>query len=163
MGLDCTHGAWHGSYMAFMRWRREIARLCGIPLQFMEGFYGEDMERTLNLLERAETGGKPKVVGDNGRSNAWITDSLRDDLNVFPLKWETLKRDPIHALLNHSDCEGYLTPSECRKIADRLEELLPLLPKEPDNGHIGDWRVKTQKFIDGCRAAAAAKERLQFH
>ena len=26
MGLDCSHGCWHGAYSAFMRWRAKLAR-----------------------------------------------------------------------------------------------------------------------------------------
>lgn len=29
MGLDCTHGAWHGAYSAFNRLRSEICAACG--------------------------------------------------------------------------------------------------------------------------------------
>jgi hypothetical protein len=39
----------------------------------------------------------------------------------------------------------------------------PLLFEDQDlGGHIGDVAAKTQRFIDGCRAAAAAGERLEF-
>ena len=38
MGLDVSHDCWHGAYSAFMRWRREIARVVGIDLMSMEGF-----------------------------------------------------------------------------------------------------------------------------
>lgn len=32
--------------------------------------------------------------------------------------------DPIVPLLNHSDCEGELTPEECRQVAPRLREIV---------------------------------------
>lgn len=38
MGLDISHGAWHGAYSAFNRYRTEIARQIGIHLNSMEGF-----------------------------------------------------------------------------------------------------------------------------
>lgn len=39
MGLDTTHGAWHGAYSAFMTWRRKIAELAELPpLDQMEGY-----------------------------------------------------------------------------------------------------------------------------
>lgn len=78
------------------------------------------------------------------------------------VRWDQLKPDPLHVLLHHSDCDGEIAPEDCAKIADRLEELLPKLP-DGDHPHIGNWRDKTQRFIDGCRAAAAANEPLDFH
>lgn len=39
MGLDTSHGCWHGSYTYFAAWRCEIARAAGLPpLHRMEGF-----------------------------------------------------------------------------------------------------------------------------
>lgn len=41
MGLDTSHGCWHGAYSAFMRWRRMIAQCAGFPpLDSMEGYGG---------------------------------------------------------------------------------------------------------------------------
>lgn len=37
--------------------------------------------------------------------------------------WDDLD-DPIKPLLNHSDCEGVLTPSECATVAPRLRTLI---------------------------------------
>lgn len=168
MGLDCSHGAWRGSYIAFHQWRTEIARLCGIPLDFMESFYdpNPNARSGIMLLLRVAEHDEQRLMVVQGYPKRADDDthiaSVRMMLAAFPLKWESLRPDPIHYLLCHSDSKGYLTPSECRKVAARLEELLPLLPEKPASGHIGDWRVTTQKFIDGCRAAAAAKERLRF-
>lgn len=33
-------------------------------------------------------------------------------------------KDSIEPLLNHSDCDGGLTPSDCAKVAPRLRELV---------------------------------------
>lgn len=35
-----------------------------------------------------------------------------------------VRDDPIEPLLNHSDCDGSLTPSQCRRVAPRLRELI---------------------------------------
>lgn len=40
MGLDTTHGAWHGAYSAFNTWRTEVAKTIGITLKDMKGFGG---------------------------------------------------------------------------------------------------------------------------
>lgn len=39
------------------------------------------------------------------------------------ISWDTVT-DPIKPLLNHSDCDGELTPEECRAIYPRLRELV---------------------------------------
>lgn len=133
MGLDTTHDCWHGSYSAFHRWRCGIAKAAGIPLDLMEGYW-------INL-------GMPK-----GSSSQRL-----------PLKWESLKPDILHVLLDHSDSEGEIAAKHCGPLADRLEELLPLLPEGSGGGHIGDWREKTQRFIDGLRLAASQGEPVGFH
>ena len=71
--------------------------------------------------------------------------------------------DPLTKLLSHSDCDGEIASADCDPLADRLTELLPLLPEGDGGGHIGDWREKTQRFIDGLRRAAAAGEDVEFH
>ena len=40
MGLDTTHGCWHGSYSSFAQFRQELALLVGIKLDEMDGFGG---------------------------------------------------------------------------------------------------------------------------
>lgn len=37
--------------------------------------------------------------------------------------WDTIN-DPIKPFLNHSDCDGELSPEECKSIASRLRELV---------------------------------------
>lgn len=40
MGLHVSHGAWIGSYGAFMAWRKRVAQVAELPpLELMEGFY----------------------------------------------------------------------------------------------------------------------------
>lgn len=151
MGLDTSHDCWHGAYSAFMRWRREIARAAGLPpLGLMEGFYDTD-----------------RVLGDP----FWAAKGLRDierygidELKeALPIKWDCLKPDPLFILLHHSDCDGEIASADCAGIADSLERVLPNLPDGDGGGHIGVWRDKTQKFIDGLRKAAAAGEDVDFH
>ncbi len=158
MGLDLSHGAWHGAYSAFNRWRSEIARLAGIPLGLVEGFYDGGPP------DEAMTWAGPPSCGPLCKSHLgpllvrWIEDAAE----WLPVKWEALKPDPLHVLLNHSDCDGEIAPADCGPIADRLQELLPLLPTEEDPGHIGNWTEKTQKFIDGLRLAATRGEPITF-
>jgi hypothetical protein len=57
-------------------------------------------------------------------------------------------------LLNHSDCDGEISPEDCLKVAKDLKELLPELG-------IPDIRV-AKKFIEGCELAASLNESLIF-
>ena len=136
MGLDCSHNAWHGAYSAFMTWRRKLAEIAGLPpLDLMEGFYP-----SLSVYKI------PEFIEEN-----------------LPIKWDCLKPSPLHELLYHSDCDGYIPSENCNAIADELEKLLPLLPEEDHFGHIGNWRQKTETFIQGLRKAAESGEDLHFH
>lgn len=159
MGLDTTHDAWHGAYSAFMRWRCEIAKVAGLPpLELMEGFF---------VPQRA-----PGAQFDGTIPTIYMGLAVRDDTAMhaigrieasLPIKWDCLKPSALHELLCHSDCDGEIPAELCRPIADELEKLLPLLPEGSAGGHIGNWRDKTQQFIDGLRRAAAANEPLGFH
>ena len=147
MGLDISHGAWHGAYSAFMRWREMIAEIIQIPpLELMEGFF--------------EKGGYRDPISDFAKNCPNLAEVIYRSL---PIKWECLRPDPLYVLLHHSDCDGEISPEDCAAIADRLEEILPKFPTGEGGGHIGNWRDKTSTFIDGCRAAAKANEPLDFH
>lgn len=150
MGLDCSHDCWHGAYSAFMRWREKLAEVAGLPpLMLMDGFY-----KPLNC------GDLPTLYcGDRALANEYLS---RID-KLLPISWDCLEDDVLHDLLYHSDCDGELDAEICAPLADRLEELLPLLPNGDGGGHIGDWRDKTQKFIDGLRLAAERGESVEFH
>lgn len=144
MGLDTTHNAWHGAYSAFHRWRQKLAEVAGLPpLELMEGFYAND--------------------GNPCHDPFWRMPQDAPFRAGLPIKWGCLKPDALYELLYHSDCDGSIPPESCKSIADRLEELLPLLPEEDAGGHIGIWREKTFQFIKGLRKAAKTKTGLHFH
>ena len=127
MGLDTTHDCWHGAYSSFSNWRRKLAKVAGLPpLDLMEGFY-------------------------NSKSTLSTTDEWGD----LPIKWASLKFDVLLFLLNHSDSEGHLQFAICGPLADRLEQLKPLVPDDA-------WQKKTQAFIDGLRLAASKNENVEF-
>lgn len=100
-------------------------------------------------------------LGDAGVLNGMLSEILP----WLPLSWKCYESDPLSKLLNHSDCDGDLKWRECSDIADRLTELLSDIGTGEDPwGHIGgDWRAKTQTFIDGLRLAAQRKENVIFH
>lgn len=123
MGLDTTHGAWHGSYSTFNEWRNLVARAAGFPpLKEMRGFGGERL-------------------------------------------WETTSGDRrLIPLLNHSDCDSYLSVRVLPGIAAGLDAIVDRLPAYLDEGPAFHelWRDRTRAFAAGCRAAAAAGEPIEF-
>ena len=135
MGLDTTHEAWHGAYGAFTRWRDQLARTAGYELAKLEGDYRETI-----LIDWGHIAPKN-----------------------YEGEWDKTPADPLIVLVAHSDCDGVIHPEQAGPLADRLEELLPMLPEGDGGGHIGSWRDKTRTFIDGLRAAVAAGEDVEFH
>ncbi|MFJ2004741.1 hypothetical protein [Streptomyces chartreusis] len=64
---------------------------------------------------------------------------------------------PLKPLLNHSDCDGELTPEECRQVAPRLREVVNAV--WPEDCHD---RASGLALADGMDAAAKANEPLEF-
>lgn len=137
MGLSTSHDCWHGSYGAFMAWRTTLAQIAGYPLKRYDDQNGAEGPAIWSIY----SGDDPKFSGE----------------------WEALPPDPLLILLIHSDADGIIKPEHAQPLADRLEELKPLLPHSDHRGHIGNWRDKTQKFIDGLRTAAELQESVVFH
>lgn len=69
-------------------------------------------------------------------------------------EWHQTPADPLIVLIAHSAQAG--------PLADRLAELLPLMPEGEAPGHVRHWRNTTQQFIDGLRAAVEAGEDVEF-
>lgn len=59
-------------------------------------------------------------------------------------KWSDLK-DDIVPFLNHSDCDGSLSPQECKKIYPRLAELLNNMPEDDYDRKNGNILVENMK------------------
>jgi len=78
------------------------------------------------------------------------------------MSWSNLKPDVLHVLLYHSDCDGSIEVEHLEPLANRLTDLLPLLSGD-GGGHIGNYREKTQTFIDGLRLAASLNEPIEFY
>lgn len=150
MGLDTSHGCWGGPYTAFMRWRQKVAEAAGIPLMLMEGFFQPN-----DLLIGALVS---HIAQEDLAKSQWDHEIMR----WLPVKWESLKPDPLHVLLNHSDADGAIAAADCGPVADRLEALLPRLDGD-GGGSLGDYRAAAERFIRGLRAAAAVGEAVEFH
>lgn len=137
VGLDVSHGCWQGAYSAFNRWRCKISELAGY------GYHIYDSDKTPSF------------------------DWSSVPYSSIHGEWDVPPKDPILVLLAHSDCDGVIKAEHTGPLADRLESLLPLLPEgnefEDGGGHIGNWRDKTQQFIDGLRQASELQEDVEFY
>lgn len=139
MGLDTSHGAWHGAYSAFTRWRHAVAEAAGY------------------LVRKVDWGDRGMLPMDTV-----LIDWGHVPEGALYGKWAETPADPLLVLIAHSDCEGEILPAQAGPLADRLEELLPKLSGDY-GGHIGDIKAKTLVFIAGLRAAVEANEPLDFH
>lgn len=71
-------------------------------------------------------------------------------------RFSKIKDDPILPLLAHSDCDGYLTVSECKTVGPRLRELIrSWSDDDPD-------KMKAIELADGMANAAKKRQQLEF-
>ena len=61
-------------------------------------------------------------------------------------------RQRPHRALNHSDCEGDLSPEECRQVAPRLRELVKSWPDDEESERGWDKRAALELAgdMDAC-------------
>jgi hypothetical protein len=67
----------------------------------------------------------------------------------------------IVPLLDHSDCDGILTPEECKSIADGLDDILSKL--DHDDPKLKYPILYMIDFRDGCLQAFGNNENVEFH
>lgn len=144
MGLDITHECWHGAYSAFNRWRDKLGEVAGY---------------TYHESPNGRGGQHPDI--DWGNIEATIGRNLLGKWPEIPVRPDGTS-DPLIILLAHSDCEGIIQKEYCNALANRLEELIPILGEEDGGGHIGSYADKTQQFVIGLREAAVNNEDVEF-
>lgn len=154
MGLDVSHEAWHGAYSAFTRWREALATAAGYEIGFLA---------TGELFVDEGYGPRPPIGKWVPLRETILIDWGHIERKNYDGDWDVMPSDPLILLIAHSDCDGYIEPWHAGVLANRLEELIPLIPEHQDmGGHVGNVRDKTRTFVDGARAAAKASERLEF-
>ncbi len=137
MGLDTSHGCWHGPYSAFTRWRNAVAEAAGYTVENVTYDSGYTCPTARLDWEAIE----------------------RENPNCYQGEWNSPAADPLFYLIAHSDCDGVIRPEQGRLLADRLEEVLPLIRNSGLDHHVN----KTQQFISGLRVAAERNEDVEFH
>jgi hypothetical protein len=80
--------------------------------------------------------------------------------NTNDPKLEAIKKDGIHPLLAHSDCDGKLTIKEMKKVIPRLEELIKNWSSENPRDEYDLRHAKL--LIEGMKEAVSEKQQLEF-
>lgn len=141
MGLDVSHDCWSGAYSAFNRWRDKLCDAAGYAFT------------TTGSNHR----GKELAIDWGHVESDW----MYGDWPFIPCRIDGTP-DPLLLLILHSDCEGKIRAEHTGALADRLTELLPDLEGD-GGGHVGSYRLTTQRFIDGLRDAQSRNEDIEFH
>lgn len=68
---------------------------------------------------------------------------------------------PIKHLLDHSDCDGELTPEQCKEIAEGLDMIIREASIDDANEEYGHIYYAIQ-FRDGCLDAYSKNEPIEF-
>lgn len=79
--------------------------------------------------------------------------------SLHPKSLQKIKHTGLYHLFNHSDCEGYLTPDQCRTIATGLDAILQ--KAKPDKNFFSGYQV-AKRLKKGCLLAYSKKQRLTF-
>lgn len=91
-----------------------------------------------------------------------IANEIGENLDSFEgfggtKSFEDLKH-PIEPLLNHSDCDGFLTASECYQVAIGLQKIIDNYKGDDD------WFLdRMETFKRGCFDAYTHREVVVFH
>lgn len=139
MGLDCSHGAFHGSYNSFNRLRQAVCYVIG-------GSFPPH-NKSNHLLWSEE---------DQPDENIWY----------WGYGYSKETHPGLYLFLCHSDGLGEISPEDCLKVAHDLMPLISRLAElGPGVGHIatrGGYAEVCINFIKGCRLAASLNEPLTF-
>lgn len=132
MGLDTTHGCWHGAYSGFNRFRTAVA-----------------------VAAKEHFGYEPDYSAHPHRAFlGWWDYSGVPDGHPYG--------DVLDVFFIHSDCDGYIFPTESGPLADKLDALVGYLADDDQPGYLPP-RERLRQFIAGLRAAANEWEVVGFH
>ena len=71
--------------------------------------------------------------------------------------WALYADEPLVPLLDHSDCDGELTPEQCATVAPRLRELVDAWEEDDYD------RIHAIRLTESMEECAANNEPLEFH
>lgn len=133
MGLDTTHGAFHGAYSAFNNFRRFLCKSIG-------GSFPPHDDK--ELLDGYWYFGE----GYSTESHPGLT--------------EFFKHEDCEGEIDPEMCK--IVADELEDILPKVEELARTEPSYGHILRDGGWLAATQRFINGCRLAYERNEPLEF-
>lgn len=71
---------------------------------------------------------------------------------------DKLSNIPIYPLINHSDCDGFLTVEEMKQIIPQLDLIIAMWEDSGDDYDVGRGR----EFIEGMKYAIEEGESMEF-
>lgn len=147
MGLRTTHGAWLGSYSAFYGWRNALAGAAGYEVTTQPD--PETGRITFSRLCESRYILEPSQFSQNRAQGDWSA--------------EPQPEDPLLIILAHSDCDGKIAPQQATILANRLEQLIPEIPRYTGD-HPDEMQLQylTRKFVAGLRKAAGKRQNITF-
>lgn len=164
MGLDCSHGAFHGAYSAFNRFRQFICAVIGGSFPpHTQKQHGATFGRFDNKLFRVLEKGSLEYLDK-------LPKGVLDPDQWYWGKGYNRKNSPgLHIFFTHSDCGGNIVPEDCLIVVEDLEKVVEKLreegrPKgfEEEFGHIlsqGGFEKILRNFIRGLKRAAKTKKK----
>ncbi|MGJ1359486.1 hypothetical protein ACR788_21720 [Sphingobacterium siyangense] len=89
-----------------------------------------------------------------------VDHSLKQDVMDFigfggTVTEETIEDLGLQRLINQSDCDGEISPQDCKLIADYLDRVIPNLAE-------GELKSRSIQFRDGCLLAYSNNEFIEF-
>lgn len=120
------------SYSGFSLWRAAIAEAAGVGTT-QEGFISPQPDLDYSRFE---------------------------DENYYG-EWDEEPEDALYLIYVHSDCDGMIPHKYLGRLADRLEEILPML-RHDEILYQTSARGVTERFITGIRTAYERGEGLVF-
>ena len=85
------------------------------------------------------------------------TEQLIDDLYGDKMIYRYMINEPVYSFIDHSDCDGELTPEELRQIIPQLEDAVNKLEDEDGDKYRG------LELIKGMKEALKNDDNLEFH
>jgi hypothetical protein len=123
MGLNCSHGAFDGAYSAFNRLRKYVAAACGGSWP-PHGSGSEDADGKFVWTPHPN----PEYCDDK----VWYYEP-----EVVP---EEVRKGML-LFLGHSDCDGELSPDQCREVSKFLCWVAAVGPPDETWGHPRPGRI----------------------
>ena len=134
-------------YSAFTRLRAKLAATIGLDLDYMWGF----MPMGIRI---AELRGLPQTAAARAPDyEAWEKEQ-QDWWRERARQWDTVDNGMVD-LIHHSDCDGDLSPDQCRTVAPALAEAIGRMDADHD-------RENAEALLRMIEACAAYNRRLLF-